>query len=132
MKGLLRITFDDAVAPNILARLDAQHCHVVSNHLYFDMAYSQDSVPYIPYHRQRRLWLRPSGAECFGQIASVSATFMPRPPPPDAALTRTTANPAPILASSFVLTAPGEPGTSGKPAAAAVIFASILSPIDRM
>ena len=66
--------------------------------------------------------------------SAVSASFMPRPPPPDAALTSTG---KPILAatarpSSSVVMAPSEPGTQGMPRLIAVFLASILSPMMRM
>ena len=53
------------------------------------------------------------------------ATFMPRPPPPEAALTSKgkPISTASFCASSIVSTAPGEPGTRGSPAFAAVILA---------
>ena len=62
------------------------------------------------------------------------ATFMPRPPPPDAALT-STGKPMSLairMACASSVMAPSEPGTTGIPRRLAVDFASILSPMMRM
>ena len=64
----------------------------------------------------------------------VCATFMPRPPPPAAALI-STGKPislAIFIASVSLVTAPSEPGTTGMPRRFAVSLASILSPMMRM
>ena len=52
-----------------------------------------------------------------GRSSSVRATFMPRPPPPAAAFTSTgkPMSRAMRIASSLVVTAPGDPGTTGMP-----------------
>ena len=59
---------------------------------------------------------------------------MPRPPPPAAALIRTgkPISLAAAKASSSVVTAPSEPGTTGMPAAFTACLAVILSPIILM
>ena len=68
------------------------------------------------------------------EVGGVCATFMPRPPPPAAALI-STGKPislAIFIASASLVTAPSEPGTTGMPSFLAVSFASILSPMMRM
>ncbi len=66
--------------------------------------------------------------------SGVRATFMPRPPPPAAALISTgkPISRAIFIASSSSVTAPGEPGTQGMPSARTVRLASILSPMMRI
>src|SRR5438552_15812459 len=62
------------------------------------------------------------------------ATFMPRPPPPAAALRRT-GKPsacATDIASSSEDKPPLDPGTTGMPNRSAVRLASILSPMSRI
>jgi len=73
-------------------------------------------------------------ASAIDSSSSVSATFMPRPPPPAAAFTSTgkpMARAMPVASASDD-TPPSEPGTQGMPNAFAVRLASILSPIWRM
>ena len=69
-----------------------------------------------------------------GSSSAVRATFMPRPPPPAEALTRTgkPISSAILKASSLPVTAPSEPGTQGMLSRFAVRLASILSPMRRM
>ena len=69
-----------------------------------------------PHRRRRRPWPRCGrSASALGRSSAVSATFMPRPPPPDAALT---SSGKPISAptrrpSSSSVIAPLDPGTHG-------------------
>src|ERR1700722_20408738 len=66
--------------------------------------------------------------------ASARISFMPRPPPPDAALSingKPTSR-ARRNASASEATPPSEPGTTGMPSASAVRLAAILSPIRRI
>ena len=66
--------------------------------------------------------------------SGVRATFMPRPPPPEAAFT-STGKPMSLamrMASTSSVTPPSEPGTQGIPRRLAVRLASILSPMMRI
>ena len=81
-----------------------------------------------------RIWAV-STASASATSASSLATFMPRPPPPEAALISTgkaDGSRAAAMASSTVATPPSEPGTTGMPAAFTVCLALILSPMMRI
>ena len=83
---------------------------------------------------ERRLGLGPRHGERHAISLSARTTFMPRPPPPAAALSMTgkPMSRASRSASSSEPMPPSEPGTVGMPSSFAARLAAILSPISRI
>ncbi len=132
LPDLLVAALQRAVA---LAEMDGAAV-AVAEHLDFDVARLCEiflEIDRVVAEGGLRLGAR--GGERVGQIVGAfRATFMPRPPPPAAALT-STGKPIDFAidsASSSEVTPPSEPGTTGMPSRWAVRLASILSPIRRM
>ena len=107
----------------------------VAEHLDFDVAGTREMFLQIErVVTERGLGFGARGRDAVASSSGICATFMPRPPPPAAAFTRTG---KPIacaidIASWSEEMAPSDPGTTGMPRRLAVRLASILSPIRRI
>ena len=132
LPDLLVAALQRAVA---LAEMDGA-AMAVAEHLDFDVARPARGIfRDRPRRRRRRPALRSARWRARWTVRRrVCATFMPRPPPPAAALTSTGKPIAFAIASASwsEVTPPSEPGTTGMPSRLAVRLASILSPIRRM
>ncbi len=103
----------------------------IAHNLYFDVARAgQIFLKVQGIVAEGRLDSARAVESALGKSSSVRATFIPRPPPPAAAFTSTgkPISRAIRVASSLVVTAPGEPGTTGMPSFLAVSLAWICPP----